>query len=91
MAAEPFICRNDSASYVASSIIGRTSSGRNGIFQFNLTNLQRKSNRSRTANFTATLRANTTDKTNNTVIECADQLYSDRVKMKTLVQSSKTK
>ena len=91
MAAEPFILRNDSASYVASDIIGRNSSGRNDTFQVNLTNLQRKSNQSRTANFTVTLTANTTDKTNNTVIECADQLYSDRVKMKTLVQSGKIK
>ena len=91
MAAEPFILRNDPASYVASSIIGRTSSGRNGTFQVNLTNLHRKSNRSRTANFTVTLTACTNDKTNNTVVECADQLYSSRVKMKTLVQSGETK
>lgn len=91
MAAEPFILRIDPASYVASDIIGRNSSGRNDTFQVNLTNLQRKSNQSRTANFTVTVTANTTDKTNNTVIECADQLYSDRVKMKTLVQSSKIK
>ena len=89
MAAEPFILRSDPASYVTSDIIGRTR--RNGTFQVNLTNLQRKSNQSRTANFTVTVTANTTDKTNNTVIECADQLYSDRVKMKTLIQSSKTK
>ena len=91
MAAEPFISHNDPASYIASSIIGSTSSGHNGTFQVNLTNLQRKSNRSRTANFTVTLTGNTSDKTNNTVIECADQLYSDRVKRKTLFQSGKTK
>ena len=91
MAAEPFISRNDPASYVASSIIGNTSSGHNGTFQFILTNLQRESNQSRTANFTVTVTANTTDKTNNTVIECADQLYSDRVKRKALFQSGKTK
>lgn len=89
IAAEPFICRNDPVSYIASSIVGSSNSHR--IFQANLTMVQPEPRpRDVIANFRITLTTNTTNETN-TVIECADQLDSRRVQSKALIQSGKTK
>ena len=90
IAAEPFICRNDPVSYIPSSIVGSSNSHR--TFQTNLTMVQPEPGPTpRLANFRTTLTANTNNETNNTVIECADQLDSQRVQSKALIQSGKTK
>lgn len=89
IAAEDFICRNDPVTFVASDSIGSSSGG--DIFKANLTNVERESSQALYANFTVTLKANTTGETNNTVVECADRLTSDLVQRKTLTQSCKTK
>ena len=92
LAAEPFICRSDPVSFVASDSVG--SSGittRADRFQANLTNVQPNSSQPLIASFTATLTANTTDETSNTVVECADSLDSDRLQRKNLTRSCKTK
>ena len=88
VAAGNFKCRNDPFMYISSDSPGRTFTTSNDTFQANLTNLQSESNQS---NFTVTLTANATNETNNTVIECADQLDSIRVQRKTLIQSGRTK
>ena len=89
IAAEDFICRNDPVTFAASDIVGR--SGGTDVFKASLTNVERESSQSLIANFTVTLTANTTDETNNTVVECANRLTSDLVQRKTLTQSCKTK
>lgn len=87
IAAEPFICGGDPRTFNTRSTVG--SFGLTTSIQGNLTILQLEPRL--TANFTVTLTANSTDETNNTVIKCADQLDSQRMQMKTIIQSGKTK
>ena len=92
IAAEPFIRRNDPVSYIASDDVGNSGGTKpNDTFQANLMNVQRESNQSEIANFTATLTSYTTDETNNTVVECADRFSSARVQRRLLTQACKTK
>ena len=90
IAAEPFICRNDPVFYIASDNVG--SSNFHRTFQAILTMVRPKPRPGHAiTNFRVTLTANTTNETSNTVIECADQLDSQRVQSKALIQSGKTK
>ena len=92
LAAEPFIRRNDPVSYTASDNVGNSGGTEpKDTFQANLINVQRESNQSEIANLIATLTSYTTDKTNNTVVECADLFSSDRVQRRLLTQACKTK
>ena len=85
IAAEPFICGGDPRTFNTRSTVG--SFGLTTSIQGNLTILQLEP---RLANFTVTLTANSTDEAN-TMIKCADQLDSQRMQMKTIIQSGKTK
>ena len=92
MAAEGFIPHDEPVEYSVTDNVGSPGhTNPNDTFQPNLTNVERESNQCEVANFTATLTANTTDETNNTVIECGEVLTSDQVQRKTLTQSCKTK
>lgn len=89
MAAENFICRAFPVIYVAADVVGSPGSTRpTDLFQANLTYVQRDSTHSRVANFTATLKVNTTNETAGIVIECFGlrRLMYD-VLRKNLVQS----
>lgn len=91
-AAEPFIRRNDPVSYTASDAVGSSGGTKpNDLFQASLISVQRESNQSEIANFTATLICYTTDKTNSTDVECADLFSSDHVQRRILTQACKTK
>ena len=86
IAVEPFICGKDALTFHSESTVG--SFGPTTSIQGYLTILQLEPG---LAHFTLTLTANSTDETNNTVIKCADQLDSQRMQMKTIIQSGKTK
>ena len=82
---------NESVSYITTDAVG--SSGHpipNATFQANLTNVDPESDKYCVANLTATWTAITTDKINNTVVECTEALRSNLVQRKTLTQSCKT-
>ena len=89
IAAEPFNCGGDPRTFNTGSTVG--SFGLTTSIQGNLTILQLEPRLARLANFTVTLTANSTDETNKIVIKCADQLDSQRMQMKTIIQSGKTK
>ena len=92
IAAEGFIPPDEPVEYSVTDDVGSPGhTNPNDTFQPNLTNVQRELNQCEVANFTATLTANTTDETNNTVIECGEVLTSDQVQRETLTQSCKTK
>ena len=92
LAFEPFINRSDPVTFFASDVIGSSGgTSHTDLFQANLTNVQRGSNESSTANFTVTLTTIMTHETANTVVECADLLTSNYVTKKTLTQSCKPK
>jgi len=69
--AEHFICRALPVTYIAADLVGSPGRTRpNDLFLANLTDVQRESARSMVANFTATLKVNTTSETTGKVVEC---------------------
>ena len=86
IAVEPFICGGDPLTFNTGSTVD--SFGLTTSIQGNLEILQLDP---RLGNFTVTLTVDSTNETNNTVIKCADQLDSQRMQMKTIIQSGKTK
>lgn len=89
LVAKDFMCRTFPVSYVANDPIGSPGTSLpTDLFQTNLTNIQRELKEPLVANFTATLKVNTTDKTADTVVECFGlrELFCD-VQRKRLTQS----
>lgn len=87
--AENFICRSTPVIYIATDPVGSSGpTSATDVFQANLTEVQRDSNQPLVANFTATLEANVTNETADTVVECfGQQTFSCDVLRKNLSQS----
>lgn len=88
IAVEPFICLTDPVVYLATDPVGRIRPMGTNAFQANLTDVQRQPG-TLIADYRTTLTTTMTDETDNTTVQCSNQLTSSSIQRRNLTQSRK--